>query len=137
MGKFAYNYDYQALDDSPSPHFLNYGRLIDLIGTQALLFHLFNMHPETVKDLPHYKELYMRVQNLHNHIKEVIEKRRKELLAMTPEETKLQVDVLAKILTTENRAFEYSDEDIAVLQSSQCDLIVFVGGYGWLVLCWT
>lgn len=115
MGKFAYNYDYHALDDIPSPHFLNYGRLIELMGTPALLFHLANLHPETVKSLPHYKELYSRGQDLHNHMKEVIAERREELVAMSSEDVHIQTDVLAKILDTDNRTFEYTDEDIAVL----------------------
>lgn len=122
MGKFAYNYDYQALDDKPSSHFLNYGRLIDLIGTPALLYHLFNLHPQSsavsflsdFKMLSHYKELSAANQKLYDHVKEIIVKRSEELEAMSPEGVALQTDVLAKILKTKNRNFEYTDEDITV-----------------------
>lgn len=118
MGKLAYNYDYHALDDMPSLHFLNYGHLIDMIATKAIFFHLFNLHPETVKGLPYYKDFYERGQRLHRHIKEVVTKRREELQAMSPESLDLQNDILAKILKTGNLSFEYTDDDIAVLEPS-------------------
>lgn len=127
MGKFAYNYDYKALEDTPSPFFLNYGSLIKLISAKSLLFHLFNLHPEsfplsfltkfypdTIKLFNHHRGFHEATQKLYDHMRDIIEKRRDELDAMTEEEVQEQTDVLAKILKKENRSFEYTDKDITV-----------------------
>lgn len=117
MGKFAYNYDYKALEDKPSPYFLAYSNFFALFIAKAKFFVVLSMLKIPLgiaKWFPYVKEVFDIKDQLDGHYGKVVDDRRKALEAMSPEEQKKQTDVLAKILLAPERDFEYTKEDIVV-----------------------
>lgn len=112
MGLFAYNHNYDTINNPKSRYFEEYENFLKILFTPTFLMHGLKLNPEYLKyvPIPGYYKMHQTRDFIQGHLQAIIDKRRKELADMEREELETQQDMLAHILIADNK--DYSDSDI-------------------------